>query len=106
MGGAPPHACLPQPRRQVVKVRAESMAAAAAAAGGRPHGMLSVVGLGDAELAALCGEAAGKLGPGTVCEVANRLFPTVRGRRRAARPGVGCVGCVSHGRAPDAIDVI
>ncbi|GBF91835.1 hypothetical protein Rsub_04940 [Raphidocelis subcapitata] len=62
---------------RVVKVRAESMAEAARA-GGRPHGMLSVVGLGDSELAALCRDAAGRLGPGTVCEVANKLFPTGR----------------------------
>jgi hypothetical protein len=68
----------PAAHPQVVKVRAEAMAAAAASPpGGRPHGMLSVVGLPDAELAAACEEAAGKLGPGTVCEIANYLFPTV-----------------------------
>lgn len=60
---------------QVVKVRAEAMAAAAAA--GRPHGMLSVVGLGDSELDSICEAAARELPPGTVCQVANRLFPTV-----------------------------
>lgn len=38
----------------MVKVRAESMAAAAGM--GRPHGMLSVVGLSDADLDAICAE--------------------------------------------------
>ena len=42
---------------QVVKVRAESMAAAAGM--GRPHGMLSVVGLNDADLEAICKEVGG-----------------------------------------------
>lgn len=42
------------PPLQVVKVRAESMAAAAGM--GRPHGMLSVVGLNDADLEAVCKE--------------------------------------------------
>jgi [acyl-carrier-protein] S-malonyltransferase len=46
---------------KVVKVRAESMAAAAAVGS---HGMLSVVGLGDKELEALCAAAAAKTGPG------------------------------------------
>ncbi|KAI8476564.1 MAG: acyl transferase/acyl hydrolase/lysophospholipase [Monoraphidium minutum] len=62
---------------KVVKVRAESMAAAAAA-GGRGHGMLSVVGLPDGELAAICADAAAALGGGTVCEIANYIFPTGR----------------------------
>jgi [acyl-carrier-protein] S-malonyltransferase len=53
--------------------------AAAARAGGRPHGMLSVVGLGQPELEGLCREAVRKLGGGAVCVVANCLFPTVRG---------------------------
>jgi len=69
---------------RVVKVRAESMAAAAAA--GDPHGMLSVIGLGDEALEALCGRVRGELGDGTVCQVANRLFPqgrVVSGHRRA-----------------------
>ncbi|KIZ07315.1 (acyl-carrier-protein) S-malonyltransferase [Monoraphidium neglectum] len=61
----------------VVKIRAESMAAAGRA-GSRPHGMLSVVGLPDGELEGICREAAEKLGPGTVCVVANYLFPTGR----------------------------
>ena len=41
-----------------MKVRAESMAAAAGM--GSPHGMLSVVGLNDADLEAVCKE----VGPG------------------------------------------
>ncbi len=48
---------------KVVKVRAESMAAAAAVGA---HGMLSVVGMGDAELDAICVAAAAKAGPGCV----------------------------------------
>ena len=49
---------------KVVKVRAESMAAAAAA--GQPHGMLSVVGLADADLKKICDAAAAAAGPGCV----------------------------------------
>jgi [acyl-carrier-protein] S-malonyltransferase len=48
---------------KIVKVRAESMAAAA---GVGSHGMLSVVGLGDKELEAMCTAAAAKAGPGCV----------------------------------------
>jgi [acyl-carrier-protein] S-malonyltransferase len=47
---------------KVVKVRAESMAAAAAA--GQPHGMLSVIGLADADLKKICDAAAAAAGPG------------------------------------------
>ncbi len=47
----------------------------------RPHGMLSVVGLGDADLDRIveAAEAAAAAGgpPGTVCRVANYLFPQV-----------------------------
>ena len=46
---------------KVVKARAEAMAAAAAVGS---HGMLSVVGLGDAELDKLCTAAAAKAGDG------------------------------------------
>jgi [acyl-carrier-protein] S-malonyltransferase len=62
---------------RIVAARGAAMAAAARA-GGRPHGMLSIIGLDDAEVeaAAAAGRAAG--GPGTVCAVANRLFPTGR----------------------------
>jgi len=62
---------------RVVAARGAAMAAAARG-GGRPHGMLSIIGLDDAEVeaAAAAGRAAG--GPGTVCAVANRLFPTGR----------------------------
>ena len=52
---------------KVVKTRAESMAAAAAVGA---HGMLSVVGLGDAELDKLCAAAAAKAGPGCVAACA------------------------------------
>ena len=81
---------------KVVKVRAESMAAAAAA--GQPHGMLSVVGLADSDLKKICDAAAAAAGPGcvgarrgvrslatltraasrAVCSVANYLFPQGR----------------------------
>jgi malonyl CoA-acyl carrier protein transacylase len=63
---------------QVVKARGEAMAAAAAA-GGRRHGMLSVVGLGDEVLEQLAAKARQELGEGTVCQLANYLFPTVSG---------------------------
>jgi hypothetical protein len=61
---------------QVVKVRGEAMAAAAAA-GGRRHGMLSVVGLSDELLEQLAARACQELGGGTMCQLANYLFPTV-----------------------------
>eukprot|EP00890_Picochlorum_soloecismus_P003879 jgi/Picsp_1/4492/NSC_06713-R1_malonyl :acp acyltransferase len=59
----------------VVKVRAESMAEAAKM--GDPHGMLSVVGLGDSDLEVICKEVREKM-PGKVCQVANFLFPQGR----------------------------
>jgi len=62
---------------KVVKQRGASMAAAAGACG-RPHGMLSVIGLGDEALEALCGAGRARQPPGTVCQVANHLFPTGR----------------------------
>jgi len=79
----PPNPQTPATHPQVVKVRAEAMAAAART-GSRPHGMLSIVGLKDEELEGLCREAAEQLpGGDTVCVIANRLFPTVRLRLRA-----------------------
>ena len=57
-------------------MRGENMAAAAKQ--GRPHGMLSIIGLEDAKLEAICTEARGKLAPGTVCQLANYLFPAGR----------------------------
>lgn len=52
--------------------------ALAARTGGRPHGMLSVVGLGDEALQAICSEVrAHSDRQGTVCQLANYLFPTV-----------------------------
>ena len=64
------------PISQAVKVRGESMAAAAKL--GRPHGMLSIIGLDDAILAEVCDKARAKLGDDTVCQLANYLFPTGR----------------------------
>ncbi|GAX86038.1 hypothetical protein CEUSTIGMA_g13453.t1 [Chlamydomonas eustigma] len=61
---------------KVVKVRSQSMAAAAAT--GEPHGMLSVVGLPDSDLQRLCSDALKKSPPGTVCQIANFLFPQGR----------------------------
>jgi hypothetical protein len=52
-------------------------AAAAVPPGGRAHGMLSVVGLGDADIERLCDEARQQLGGDTVCQLANYLFPQV-----------------------------
>jgi len=60
---------------KVVKVRAESMAAAAKVG---DHGMLSVVGLKDDVLDKCVADAKRALGDGVVCEVANKLFPTGR----------------------------
>ena len=61
---------------KVVKVRAESMSAAAKL--GRPHGMLSVVGLGDADLDAICAQVRAAKGGDSVCQLANYLFPQGR----------------------------
>lgn len=60
---------------KVVKVRAESMSAAAKA--GRPHGMLSVVGLSDPDLEDVCAQVRAKL-PDCTCQIANYLFPQGR----------------------------
>ncbi|KAI3426449.1 hypothetical protein D9Q98_008816 [Chlorella vulgaris] len=60
---------------KVVKVRAESMAAAAKL--GKGHGMLSVVGLGDADLEAICASVRASR-PGDICQLANFLFPQGR----------------------------
>ncbi len=65
--------------QQVVKARGEAMAAAAAAgAGARPHGMLSVVGLADSKLNEVVAAALAGAAPGSVCQVANYLFPQVQ----------------------------
>ena len=50
---------------------------AAAASVGRPHGMLSVIGLSDEDLEAICKDVCQKMGPDTVCQLANFLFPQV-----------------------------
>ncbi|KAK9843971.1 hypothetical protein WJX81_000807 [Elliptochloris bilobata] len=60
----------------VVKVRGAAMAAASAT--GRAHGMLTVIGLGDDVLEPLCVAALARTPQGTVCQVANLLFPTGR----------------------------
>ena len=64
---------------RVVKVRAESMADTARM--GEPHGMLSIIGLGDGEIEAICGEIRSEMPcidqTSTVCQLANYLFPQV-----------------------------
>ncbi len=50
---------------KVVKVRAESMAAAAKQG---EHGMLSVVGVADPDLEQMCSDAVAECGPGCVVE--------------------------------------
>ncbi len=59
---------------KVVKVRAESMAAAAKVG---DHGMMSVVGLGDADLEAITVQARQIVGGDCVCKITNFLFPQV-----------------------------
>lgn len=63
---------------KVVKVRAEAMNAAAQQ--GEPHGMLSVVGLPDADLNQLCQRVLTEVSVpgGTVCQITNYLFPQGR----------------------------
>ncbi len=51
---------------------------AAAAKTGKAHGMLSVIGLDDKTLEDVCTKARAAAGAGTVCQVANYLFPTGR----------------------------
>ena len=58
---------------RVVKVRAESMAAAAKVG---DHGMLSVVGLKDDALEECVVDAKKACGDGVACEIAIKLFPT------------------------------
>ena len=61
----------------MVKARGESMAAAAKL--GKPHGMLSVIGLSDADLEAVINDlrSAGTIPSQDVCQLANYLFPQV-----------------------------
>lgn len=50
----------------------------AAAKMGAPHGMLSIIGLDDGPMEDICSKVRAKMGPSTVCQVANYLFPTGR----------------------------
>lgn len=61
---------------RIVKIRAESMAEAARM--GEAHGMLSIVGLTDADIKAICADVRAAQGGGCVCELANYLFPQGR----------------------------
>lgn len=82
---------------------------AAASAAGRPHGMLSVIGLGDDVLEPLCAAAVARGLPDTVCQIANLLFPTgrvvsghkdalaeVRGTSVVNRSGTASTGASAH----------
>merc|ERR1719199_2305113 len=59
----------------VEKLKAENPAAAAKM--GDPHGMLTIVGLGDADLEDICKTVRDKM-PGKTCQLANFLFPQGR----------------------------
>ncbi len=61
----------------MVKIRSQRMAEAAAAP--PQHGMLSVVGLPDPDLRRICDKALSQSPAGTVCKIANFLFPQVSG---------------------------
>ena len=84
----------PEMTEQAVKVRGESMAAAAKM--GKAHGMLSIIGLEDRVLDSICAKVRLKLGGEVVCQTANYLFPTgrvVSGHKEAlsevqVRPGL------------------
>ena len=86
----------------MVKQRGESMAAAAKS--GKPHGMLSIIGLDDAALGPICDKARAKIGGDAVCCIANYLFPTgrvVSGHKDAlaeVRLWVGCALPPEHMR--------
>lgn len=45
---------------------------------GKAHGMLSVIGLDDKTMEDVCSKARTAVGGGTVCQIANYLFPTGR----------------------------
>lgn len=51
---------------------------AAAARQGRPHGMLSIIGLNDDKLEPICAQARASVGGGCECRLANFLFPSGR----------------------------
>ena len=51
---------------------------AAAAKLGKPHGMLSIIGLEDKPLEDICAQVRANLGGDVVCQLANYLFPTGR----------------------------
>ncbi|KAK9830038.1 hypothetical protein WJX72_009330 [[Myrmecia] bisecta] len=61
---------------KIVKVRGESMAAAGKM--GKPHGMLSIIGLGDTDVETICKDVRSARGAATVCQLANYLFPQGR----------------------------
>ncbi|DBB12917.1 TPA: hypothetical protein ACH3X3_005670 [Trebouxia sp. C0006] len=69
---------------KVVKARGESMAAAATV--GRPHGMLSIIGLQDEDIQDICKQALAQAPAGTICQMANFLFPQV-----CLQPEVACL---------------
>lgn len=73
----------------MVKARGEAMAAAAAA-GDRPHGMLSVVGLGDEQLQKARAHGGGRAGA---------ALPHARARSCRRRPDARCPPAVRRARA-------
>jgi hypothetical protein len=74
---------------------------AAAGQQGRPHGMLSVVGLSDEDIAAVCEEARSAAGgAGTVCQLANMLFPQVG---KALSRGSATCCLLAHSLTPAAL---
>ena len=45
---------------------------------GEAHGMLSIVGLPDEDIQGMCKEALAHAPAGSICQLANFLFPQVR----------------------------
>ena len=50
---------------------------AEAARTGQPHGMLSIIGLSDPDVDAICEDVRKRSSSDTVCQMANYLFPQV-----------------------------
>ena len=44
---------------------------------GKPHGMLSIVGLADDVIEGICAKALRQAPAGSICQIANFLFPQV-----------------------------
>lgn len=73
----------------------------AAAKMGKPHGMLSIIGLEDQALEEMCAKARTKIGVDAVCQLANYLFPTgrvVSGHKDALNEVQASPACQREGR--------